>query len=100
MNHASAIFDKQLFDINFIVPYSGIYVVPTKATYVVRENQNQAMVCFVAAPVAALRVNVTVVAMEDDVPSARCMAEMKLHVNAMVIHLLTLQLPNTSLPVL
>ena len=41
-----------------------------------RENQKQAMVCFVAAPVAALRVNVTVVAMEDDVPSARCMAEM------------------------
>ena len=30
---------------------------------------------FFAAPVAALRVNVTVVAMEDDVPSARCMAE-------------------------
>ena len=51
-------------------------MVPTKATYVVTENQNQAMVCFFAAPVAALRVNVTVVAMEDDVPSARCMAEM------------------------
>ena len=42
----------------------------------VRENQNQAMVFFFAAPVAALRVHVTVVAMEDDVPSARCMAEM------------------------
>ena len=41
-----------------------------------RENQKQAMVCFFAAPVAALRVNVIVVAIEDDVPSARCMAEM------------------------
>ncbi|KAL5468815.1 hypothetical protein EMCRGX_G029936 [Ephydatia muelleri] len=54
-----------------IIDDNAIYLVPTKATYVLRENQNQAMVCFVAAPVAALRVNVTVVAMEDDVPSAR-----------------------------
>eukprot|EP00731_Ephydatia_muelleri_P017044 Em0010g142a len=54
-----------------IIDDNAIYLVPTKATYVLRENQKQAMVCFVAAPVAALRVNVTVVAMEDDVPSAR-----------------------------
>ena len=58
------------------LPYSALYLVPTKATYVVTENQKQAMVCFLAAPIAALRVNVTIVAMEDDVPSARCMAEM------------------------
>ena len=70
---------NEIFTDHDVFSLPVVYLMPTKDIYVVKENQNQAAVCFVATPAAAVPVDVTVVATEDDVPSARCMTYTHAH---------------------
>ena len=78
-----------------------VYLLPTEAITAVKENQNEVAVCFVAVPAAAIPVDVTVVATEDDVPSARCIPHTpSLHFIKSVYSSCTFQPLKTSLPTL